>query len=106
MAGAPASCGSCSAQIVRSGRAGGPIGQRVRKRQPDGGLFDALAPAHRDVTMEPGTVWRVDVIDTWNMTVDTLPGTYSGSFRVPLPARQYMAIRCVAADAGQIAGPP
>ncbi|MGP3914975.1 DUF5605 domain-containing protein [Nonomuraea sp. 10N515B] len=55
-------------------------------------------PSSRDITMEPGTVWTVDVIDTWNMTVETLPGTYSGSFRVPLPARSYMALRLVAAD--------
>ncbi|MEV6041695.1 DUF5605 domain-containing protein [Nonomuraea sp. NPDC052116] len=68
--------------------------------------FGFNRPSYRDVTMEAGTVWTVDVIDTWNMTVETLPGTYSGSFRAPLPARQYMAIRCVATDADQPTGPP
>ena len=36
--------------------------------------------------------WRVEVIDTWEMTVTDL-GIFSGSFRVPLPGKEYMAIR-------------
>lgn len=35
----------------------------------------------------------IDVIDTWAMTVETLPGTYSGRARVELPVRPYMALR-------------
>ena len=34
----------------------------------------------------------VDVIDTWNMTVETLPDAYENSVRVDL-GRQYMAVR-------------
>ncbi len=36
--------------------------------------------------------WRVEVIDTWEMTSTNL-GIFSGSFRVPLPGKEYMAIR-------------
>ena len=36
--------------------------------------------------------WRVEVIDTWEMTITDL-GVFSGSFRVPLPGKEYMAIR-------------
>ena len=36
--------------------------------------------------------WRVEVIDTWEMTVTDL-GIFSASFRVPLPGKEYMAIR-------------
>ena len=36
--------------------------------------------------------WRVEVIDTWEMTVTDL-GIFSGNFRVPLPGKEYMAIR-------------
>jgi hypothetical protein len=43
--------------------------------------------------MPPGTVYAVDVIDTWNMTVESLDGRHEGTFRVDLPARQYMAVR-------------
>jgi hypothetical protein len=27
------------------------------------------------------------------MTIETLPGTYSGRFRIDLPGRQFMAVR-------------
>jgi hypothetical protein len=27
------------------------------------------------------------------MTIERLPGTFEGSFRVPLPGREYMALR-------------
>jgi hypothetical protein len=45
----------------------------------------------------------VNVIDTWNMTVATLPGTRSGRFVVDLPARPYMAVRLRRVDAGSSA---
>ncbi|MCG5217935.1 DUF5605 domain-containing protein [Streptosporangium soli] len=37
--------------------------------------------------------WRVDVIDTWNMTTRPLDGTWTGAFQVELPAEPYLAIR-------------
>lgn len=50
-------------------------------------------PAFRDVIIPAGMTAEVDVIDTWNMTIETRPGTHSGTVRVPLPSRQFMAIR-------------
>ncbi|WP_114559276.1 DUF5060 domain-containing protein [Desertihabitans aurantiacus] len=35
----------------------------------------------------------VDVIDTWEMTVTTLPGTYRGRCRIPLEPRPDLAVR-------------
>lgn len=55
--------------------------------------FGFNQPRFRPFSMPEGVTFRVDVIDTWNMTVDTLPGTYSGEFRIDLPGRQYMAVR-------------
>jgi hypothetical protein len=55
--------------------------------------FGLSRPRFRIFAMRPGTAYAVDVIDTWNMTVDTLPGTYEGTFRVDLPARLYLAVR-------------
>ena len=34
----------------------------------------------------------MEVIDTWEMTSTNL-GIFSGNFRVPLPGKEYMAIR-------------
>lgn len=50
-------------------------------------------PSLRSLVVEPGTEWYVDVIDTWNMTIDTLPERYGGSFTLDLPGREYMAVR-------------
>jgi hypothetical protein len=55
--------------------------------------FGIQRPSRRSITAPPGTHWEVDVIDTWNMTVETLPGIFEGRFTVTLPAREYMAIR-------------
>jgi hypothetical protein len=37
--------------------------------------------------------YRVDVIDTWNMTVEHRPEDFDGSMPIPLPGREHMAIR-------------
>ena len=55
-------------------------------------------PRFRDITTPPGTRWHVDVIDTWNMTVDRQAGTYEGCFRVGLPGREFMAVRLIRAE--------
>ena len=55
-------------------------------------------PRFRDITTPPGTRWHVDVIDTWNMTVDRHAGTFEGCFRVRLPGREFMAIRLSRAE--------
>jgi hypothetical protein len=49
--------------------------------------------------MPEGFTYAVDIIDTWNMTITRLEGTYSGTFRVTLPALPYMALRIVRNDA-------
>jgi hypothetical protein len=61
--------------------------------------FGLTRPLFRHVTLPYGRRYRVDVIDTWNMTIDSLPGIHEGSFRVDLPGREFMALRITAADA-------
>lgn len=55
--------------------------------------FGFFRPAYREFTGAEGKRYTVDVIDTWNMTVETLPGTFEGTFRIDLPSRQYMMVR-------------
>lgn len=50
-------------------------------------------PRFRSVLVPSGSPWHVDVIDTWNMTVTTLPDPVVGRVIVELPGREYMAIR-------------
>ncbi|MDO7880708.1 DUF5605 domain-containing protein [Salinibacterium soli] len=63
------------------------------------GYFGFFRPRFRNVVLPPSGRFFVDVIDTWNMTVERLPGLHEGLVRVDLPARQYMAIRVVAEGA-------
>ncbi|KRF21819.1 DUF5605 domain-containing protein [Phycicoccus sp. Soil803] len=60
------------------------------------GYFGSRQPRYRHIVRLPGVRYHVDVIDTWNMTVNRLPGSVEGSVRVDLPGRPYMAIRLVA----------
>jgi len=55
--------------------------------------FGDHQPVFRDVAIPAGMTAEIDVIDTWLMTVTTLPGVHSGTVRVDLPARPYVAIR-------------
>jgi hypothetical protein len=61
------------------------------------GYFGFNRPRFRTLNLPSGR-FRVDVIDTWNMTVDPVPGIHEGGVRVDLPARQWMAIRVIAAN--------
>ena len=57
--------------------------------------FGAGQPAFRTVTVPDGAQAHIDIIDTWNMTVERIPGTHEGKVRVELPGRPYTAIRIV-----------
>jgi hypothetical protein len=66
---------------------GGVAGQHVV------GYFGFNRPRFRNVVLPEGGEFEIDVIDTWDMTVTTVPGVFSGTARVELPGRQYMAVR-------------
>jgi hypothetical protein len=55
--------------------------------------FGFNQPTYRRFVMPPGVQFEIDVIDTWNMTVKTLPDTYEGRFKIDLPGLQYIAVR-------------
>lgn len=54
--------------------------------------FGNFRPSFRDYYLDDDYDYEVEVIDTWNMTIDKL-GRFRGKFRVNLPGREYMAIR-------------
>ena len=58
------------------------------------GYCGFMQPRYRNVRLPAGE-FRVDVIDTWAMTVEALPGTFRDQVEVPLPGRSAMAIRVV-----------
>lgn len=50
-------------------------------------------PRFRNFRLRPGVRYQVELIDTWNMTVEKLGGLYEENFRLDLPGRQFMAVR-------------
>jgi hypothetical protein len=58
--------------------------------------FGSSRPKFRHVVIPAGMRAHVDVIDTWNMSVERLKGIHQGKTKIELPARPYMAIRLVA----------
>lgn len=49
-------------------------------------------PSYRNFELPQGRKYEIEVIDTWNMTVESI-GVVSGEVHVELPGREYMAIR-------------
>lgn len=60
--------------------------------------FGGARPRYRTVRLPEGMTAKIDVLDTWNMTITELPGEHSGEVRIDLPARPYMAIRARAVE--------
>jgi hypothetical protein len=62
--------------------------------------FGNHQPRRRTISVHPGTAYRVDLIDTWNMTITELPDTHQGELAVELPGRPDIAIRLRAVQHG------
>lgn len=54
--------------------------------------YGITRPSFRNFHLDDEQTYTVDVIDTWNMTVENM-GEFKGAFKIPLPAREYMAVR-------------
>ncbi|SFS14175.1 protein of unknown function [Microbacterium sp. cf046] len=55
--------------------------------------LDSSRPAYRTVRIPKDAAARIDVIDTWGMSVSEVPGIHTGAVRVDLPSRPFMALR-------------
>ena len=64
---------------------------------PDGSwflyYFGFSRPLFRTFLLPAGCSYEIELIDTWDMTVKKLPGTYSGEIRVGMPEKMYLAVR-------------
>ena len=58
--------------------------------------LDDQCAAVYSISLPENRKYRVDVMDTWNMTCETVFSGASGEVRVPLPGRRYMAILATA----------
>ncbi|BCZ45320.1 hypothetical protein psyc5s11_13870 [Clostridium gelidum] len=57
--------------------------------------FSFNQPAFRTFNMPQGNRYKVDILDTWDMTIKELEGTYSGEFSIDMPGKQYIAVRMI-----------
>jgi hypothetical protein len=55
--------------------------------------FGNRQPLFRDITIPNDKSFIIDLLDTWDMTITRIPGTYSGTCRVHLPGKPYLALR-------------
>jgi len=58
--------------------------------------FGIHQPASVQVHLPPGKRYRIEAIDTWNMTVQPVREAAEGSLEIELPGRPYIAVRIVA----------
>jgi len=60
--------------------------------------FGQLQPDSHTFCAPAGNRYRVDIIDTWEMTISPIEGTFSGEFAVSLPSKPGLAVRLTKAQ--------
>lgn len=55
--------------------------------------YGSTTTSQKTYIMPDGINYKVDVLDTWNMTVTEMDSIYSGTFTINWPSSQYMAVR-------------
>ena len=57
--------------------------------------FCSQCKGFADITLPENKKYHIDVVDTWEMTRNTVLNDVSGKVRVPLPAKEYIALIAV-----------
>ncbi|MBN1875760.1 MAG: DUF5060 domain-containing protein [Anaerolineae bacterium] len=57
--------------------------------------FGINRPAYKDIELPVEGEYTLEIIDTWEMTITPLDGTFSGKCRVGLPGKPYIALRII-----------
>jgi hypothetical protein len=60
--------------------------------------YGPYQPAFRPFDMPDKYRYKAEIIDTWEMTIKEVEGTFQEEFRISLPAKPYMAIRLTRVD--------
>jgi hypothetical protein len=55
--------------------------------------FDINQPAEYNFELAKGAQYRADLIDPWEMTIQAVPGTFTGTFNMRLPGKPFQAVR-------------
>ena len=57
--------------------------------------FGNARPAERTINLPKGKKFKIDIIDTWKMTITPLDGLFEGDVKIKLPGIPYIAIRII-----------
>jgi len=57
--------------------------------------FGRRQPAERVIFLPDNKEYKLDIIDTWGMTIHPLDGTFRGKCIIPLPGKPYIAVRAI-----------
>jgi len=68
------------------------LSAKVNKKGTILAYYGITRPAYKDVVLPEGNSYKADVIDTWEMTITPVEGVFSGSARIPMPNKQYIAL--------------
>jgi hypothetical protein len=55
--------------------------------------FGDSRPSFKILPIPEGKSYKVELIDTWEMTITPLDGTYTNESKINLPGKPYMALR-------------
>lgn len=55
--------------------------------------FGIHQPARWTIDLPVENSYQVEIIDTWNMSIRLIRGTFQGKFEIDLPGKPYMALR-------------
>lgn len=55
--------------------------------------FGIFRPSIKYIQLMKGKKYKIEVIDTWEMTITALEGTYESDSKIDLPGKQYIALR-------------
>jgi hypothetical protein len=55
--------------------------------------FGMAQSIEKRIALPEGATYKLEIIDTWNMTVTPIDGEFSGTTVVPLPGRPQIAVR-------------
>lgn len=50
-------------------------------------------PLYRNYKLPKGKKYKLELIDTWNMTIEKLPNIYKGNIKIKIGGKQYLAVR-------------
>jgi hypothetical protein len=50
-------------------------------------------PVFRDFSLSAWKKYEIEIIDTWEMTINKLEGVYSGDFKIDLPGKPYICVK-------------